>query len=65
MHRCLGSFLARMMFQTIVGEVLDRLPDYKVDEDRIRSYPSIGYVNGWITIPASFTPGVKVGAVIA
>ncbi|MDB5576293.1 MAG: cytochrome [Bradyrhizobium sp.] len=64
MHRCLGSFLARMMFQTIVGEVLTRLPDYKIDEDRIRSYPSIGYVNGWITIPATFTPGAKVGAVI-
>lgn len=64
MHRCLGSFLARMMFQEMIGEVLRRMPDYRVDEDGLRHYPSISGVNGWITIPARFTPGEKVGAVI-
>jgi cytochrome P450 len=64
-HRCLGSFLARVMFQAIIGEVLARLPDFKVVDEGSKSYPSIGYVNGWIHIPATFTPGPKVGAVIA
>lgn len=65
MHRCLGSFLARMMFQEMVSEVLRRMPDYTIDEGGLRQYPSISGVNGWISIPARFTPGPKVGAVIA
>lgn len=64
MHRCLGSFLARMMFQEMVSEVLRRIPDYTVDERGVRPYPSISGVNGYINIPARFTPGDKVGATI-
>jgi cytochrome P450 len=64
MHRCLGSFLARMMFQEMVSGVLTRMPDYEVEADASQPYPSIAGVNGWITIPARFTPGKKVGAVI-
>jgi cytochrome P450 len=59
-HRCLGSFLARMMFQVMIEEVLDRLPDYKIDRDLAEHYPSICSVNGWAKLPASFTPGTKV-----
>jgi cytochrome P450 len=65
MHRCLGSFLARMMFQEMVSEVLKRMPDYELIEEELRPYPSIGGVNGWVSIPARFTPGRKLGAVIA
>lgn len=65
MHRCLGSFLARMMFQVMISEVLERMPDYELVEEGLKPYPSIGGVNGWISIPARFTPGRKVGAVIA
>ena len=65
MHRCLGSFLARLMFQVMVTEVLNRLPDYRVIEQDCVPYPSVSKVNGWIHIPAVFTPGKKVGAVIA
>lgn len=61
MHRCMGSFLARMMFRAMMSEVLNRLPDYRVDEGGIVPYTSISTVNGWISIPASFTPGPKVG----
>jgi cytochrome P450 len=64
MHRCLGSFLARLMFQVIVTEVLTRMPDYRIVEDEAVPYPSVSKVNGWINIPAVFTPGKKVGAVI-
>ena len=65
MHRCLGSFLARMMFQEMVSEVLRRMPDYTIDEAGLKPYPSVSAVNGYIAIPARFTPGAKVGAVIA
>jgi hypothetical protein len=54
-----------MVYDTMLAEVLKRMPDYRVIEDGIRSYPTISVVNGWINIPARFTPGVKVGAVIA
>ncbi len=61
-HRCIGSFQARMMFETMIREVLTRMPDYQIDEALLKGYPSIGVVNGWISIPATFTPGPKVGA---
>jgi cytochrome P450 len=65
MHRCLGSFLARMMFQVMVTEVLARMPDYQVVENEILPYQTIGKINGWVHIPATFTPGATVGAIIA
>ena len=65
MHRCVGSFLARIMFEAMLNEVLDRIPDYRIDEDRLVRYPTIGNINGCIHIPATFTPGKKVGAKIA
>jgi cytochrome P450 len=63
-HRCIGSFFARMMFEVMLTEVLERMPDYQVVEKDIRAYTTIGDVNGWITIPAKFTPGTKVGATL-
>jgi cytochrome P450 len=65
MHRCLGSFLARMMYETMVTEVLARIPDYRIVEDAILPYETVARVNGWVRIPATFTPGKKVGAIIA
>ena len=64
MHRCLGSFLARMMFQAILEGVLARIPDYQIIEDGIKSYPRIGMVNGLIRAPAIFAPGAKSGVLL-
>jgi cytochrome P450 len=64
-HRCIGSFQARMMFETMIREVLARMPDYQVLHGGGRSYPSVGVINGWISIPAVFTPGPRVNATIA
>jgi cytochrome P450 len=64
MHRCLGSFLARLMFQVMMTEVLTRMPDYRIEEEGIQPYHTIAKVNGWIHIPATFTPSKKVGAII-
>jgi hypothetical protein len=46
----------------MIREVLTRMPDYQLDESQMKSYPSISVINGWISLPATFTPGTKVGA---
>jgi cytochrome P450 len=61
MHRCIGSFVARMMFETMLEEVLDRIPNYEIDVENARPYTSVGKVNGWINMPASFEPGKRRG----
>jgi cytochrome P450 len=59
-HRCLGSNLARAMFRTIVTQVLERMPDYRITENGAERYQSIALVNGFISVKATFTAGVKV-----
>ena len=58
-HRCLGMHFARAEIVAMVGAVLDRMPDYEVIEDQAEPYTTIGIVNGWITMPARFTPGTR------
>lgn len=58
-HRCLGSFLAPTELAVILEEVLRRLPDYTIDESRVVHYPTIPLVNGYIAMPATFTPGPR------
>lgn len=60
MHRCLGAFLAPMEMAVLLEEVLRRLPDYRIDRDRVQHYPTIPLVNGYIAMPATFTPGPRV-----
>ena len=62
LHRCLGSNLTRMEFRVVLEEVLERLPDFVVDRSGSQPYESIGIVNGWATMPATFTPGPGTGA---
>ena len=59
LHRCLGSHFARATIETILEEVLDRMPDFTIDEERSFQYPNIGIVNGWAQLIASFTPGPR------
>jgi hypothetical protein len=35
------------------------MPDYELDRDRATRYPSLGIVNGYITMPATFAPGAR------
>ena len=62
LHRCVGSTLARAQILAMLDVVLERMPDYTVDEAGVQRYPSLAIVNGCITIPATFTPGPKVGS---
>ncbi len=62
LHRCLGSNFTRMEFRVVLEEVLERLPDFVVDPSGSERYESIGIVNGWATMPATFTPGARRGS---
>ncbi|MBV9661332.1 MAG: cytochrome P450 [Acidimicrobiales bacterium] len=61
-HRCVGSHAARAMLHTMVGDVLRRLPDYTIDEDKAVRYGPNSVVDGWISVPVHFTPGRRLGA---
>lgn len=60
LHRCLGAFLAPAEMRLLLEEVLRRLPDYVVDVGAVVHYPTIPLINGWIAVPATFTPGPRV-----
>ncbi|MEV4729883.1 cytochrome P450 [Saccharopolyspora sp. NPDC049426] len=58
-HRCAGSHLGRAMARAMIGQVLERMPDYVVDVDGIVRYPDQGTNAGYHSIPCSFTPGER------
>jgi len=60
-HRCIGSNVARTVFKRMVVQVLDRMPDYWCDPEGAVHYDSIGVINGMRHLPATFTPGERVG----
>ncbi len=55
-HRCLGSNLARRQIHLALDAVLDRLPDYRIDRERVERAQTIGIVYGYFSMPATFTP---------
>ena len=60
-HRCIGSNLARTVFKSMLTAVLDRVPDYRCDSENTVHYDSIGVIQGMRHLPATFTPGDKLG----
>jgi cytochrome P450 len=61
-HRCVGSHLGRLMFQVMMRQILQRMPDYEIDEDRISPYPDRGIHDGWAAMPTRFSPGPRIDA---
>lgn len=61
-HRCMGSNVARLEIRAILEEILKRMPDYTVDEERLTLAPDIGVVHAYKTLPMIFTPGKKAGS---
>ena len=61
-HRCIGSNVARTVFKSMLTAVLDRMPDYQCDPEGTVHYETIGVIQGMRKLPATFTPGRKVGA---
>ncbi|MGN0123834.1 MAG: cytochrome P450 [Rhodococcus sp. (in: high G+C Gram-positive bacteria)] len=60
-HRCIGSNLARTMFKRMLLAVLDRMPDFRCDPEGTVHYDSIGVIQGMRQLPATFTPGPRLG----
>jgi cytochrome P450 len=58
-HRCIGSTLARAEFATMLATTLRRIPDFRIDRVATVRYPSLGIVNGYVSMPATFTPSVE------
>ena len=61
-HRCIGSNMARMAFKQMVSAIMDRMPDFACDKAGAVHYDTIGVINGMKQLPATFTPGPRVGA---
>ena len=60
-HRCIGSNMGRAMYKRMVLAVLDRMPDFVCDPAGTVAYETVGTMNGMRHLPATFTPGPKVG----
>jgi cytochrome P450 len=63
-HRCAGSHLGRAMALELLGQILERMPDYHVQLNLVQPYPHQGTNTGWRSIPATFTPGQRLGPVL-
>jgi cytochrome P450 len=60
-HRCIGSNVARATFKTMLKAVLDRMPDFVCDPEGAVHYDTVGVINGMKNLPATFTPGKRLG----
>ncbi|MEU5880548.1 cytochrome P450 [Spirillospora sp. NPDC047279] len=60
-HRCIGSNVARTVFKRMLTQVLDRMPDFHCDPEGAVPYDTIGVINGMKHLPATFTPGPRLG----
>ena len=58
-HRCLGSNLARVMFKTMITELLRRAPDLAVRRSEVVRYDDAGPVYAVRHLPITFTPGQR------
>jgi cytochrome P450 len=60
-HRCIGLHMARTLFQVLVRQVLQRIPDYRVDRAATQFYEGNPELAGVVRMPATFTPGAPAG----
>jgi cytochrome P450 len=60
-HRCAGAHIGRAIARELIGQVIRRMPDYVVDLDQVETYPHQGVNAGYQRIPATFTPGPRLG----
>jgi cytochrome P450 len=58
-HRCAGAHVGRAIARELIGQVIERMPDYVVDLDGVETYAHQGVNAGYSRIPATFTPGPR------
>ncbi len=58
-HQCYGRNLTRLEAQICMAEVLTRLPDYRVIDERVEHIPDSSTVYGYLSLPVTFTPGER------
>jgi hypothetical protein len=56
-YRCAGAHIARILARTLLGRILERMPDYVIDTERLEPYLAQGVNAGYRQIPARFRPG--------
>jgi cytochrome P450 len=61
-HRCIAADVVRLEFRTMFGQILSRMPDFRVEEAGLRPSPVSVVVAGYEHVPFVFMPGKKVGA---
>ena len=61
-HRCIGSSIARIESQLMLGDVLRCVGDYQIDLDAFMPYPGNLLMTGVVSMPATFTPTRRSGA---
>jgi cytochrome P450 len=61
-HRCLGSNFARAQYTIVVEQAIKRMPDYRLNRGQAERYETFGTINGYVKMPATFTPGAPSGA---
>lgn len=59
-HRCIGSSFARMMFEEMIDQIFERIPEFAIDYAKARRYRSVGTINGWESMPIRFPAGSRV-----
>ncbi|HTV58953.1 MAG TPA: cytochrome P450 [Verrucomicrobiae bacterium] len=60
-HYCVGADTVRLEFQTMLGQILRRMPDFRVEEAGLRPTLVPVVVAGYTRVPFVFAPGRKVG----
>jgi cytochrome P450 len=55
-HRCLGSHLARLEVRVMVQQVLQRIPDYTIEDSKLEVHPDVAVAYGYESVPLYFTP---------
>lgn len=60
-HRCIGSHLARHMFEVMVRGVLERIPDYVPDVAEVDQYLGSPAMTGLAKLPVAYTAGLSRG----
>jgi cytochrome P450 len=60
-HRCAGAHVGRAIARELLGQIIERMPDYEIDMASVQAYHHQGVNAGFMRIPATFTPGVRRG----